>query len=179
MKKRLLVPFLVAGMMVASVAMLDSCKKNQGSSVDPIFTSGEAPMTDIVYYGDRAGTTCPYCGGHVGPGVSDHWHAFGTPPADKIYTGPTPYDVDYCCMAANSLLDSITCPYSGLAHDDEELITYYMNYFHIDREAAQERLLPRFHAHRIEVQYIGGSGGAANHWHVGGEVPWWPIIPQP
>lgn len=176
MKKRLLMPFLVAGLMVASVAALDSCDKKQEAAIDPIFTSGEAPLVDIVYSGDRAGVTCPYCGGHVGPGVSDHWHAFGTPPEGSIYTGPTPWPVDWCSQAG-ALVDEFTCPYSGNLHDDEDMIAYFMSHFGIDREAAQERLLPRFHAHRIQVEYDGGNGGSANHWHVGGDVPFWPILP--
>lgn len=176
MKKRLLMPFLVAGMIVVSALSLDSCKKNQDSGKE-VFDSGEAPMVEAVVYGDRdLEYICPYCGESIAPNTTDHWHAFGTPRPDCSYSGPTPYDVDYCTID----LSHGACPYSGKYQHDENAIAWMMSEYSVDRETAIEMLKPRFHGHNLTYVLFGPDGGQLNSWHVGGGVPFWPCPnPQP
>ena len=171
MKKRVLMPLMVASMMVASLVALDSCKKSEPQqSLPSIFETGEAPMVDTVIYGNRdLEYICPYCNASIPPNTTEHWHAFGTPCSG--YSGPTPYAVDYCTSA----LSGSACPYSGIYEHDENAIAFMMSTFHIDREAAIARLKPRFHGHNLSyILSSGPNGGQHNAWHVGGGVPFWP-----
>lgn len=176
-------PLFVAGVMVASVLSLGSCKKNQQQTAESVCNSMDAPIDEVYVEGERDGSyDCPYCGMHCPPGTEDHWHAFGVdllPPG--VYTGPTPtYPVWYCCEEG---LSEYTCPYSGKLYDDPEMIQYIIDYYAepehggltLTWEEAKDRLRPRFHAHKIKYVLFGENGGQANSWHVGGGVPFWPF----
>lgn len=170
MKKRVLMPLMMAGMMVASLVALDSCKKTEPQQALPsVFENGEAPMVEIVVPGDRdMEYICPYCNASLPPNTTDHWHAFGTP--GPGYSGPTPYAVDYCTSA----LSGSACYYSGIYEHDENAIAIMMTTYHIDREAAIARLKPRFHGHNLSYLITPPNPGQHNTWHVGGGVPFWP-----
>ena len=194
MKKRVLMPLLVASMMVASVVSLNSCKKDQEQqekasleNVRTSFNDVNAPFVETVYRTDKEGTykVCPYCGDTLRPNVYQHWHAFGTPPADfdySLFYGPNvphpelePFGVADCL---NGLDDA--CPYSGIAAHDPWMIQFYMEHFGVDSLVADAMTLDRFHGHNIS--YVIGSnpeqGGSGYHndWHVGGGVPFWPVF---
>lgn len=164
---------MLAGMMLASVLVLDSCKKTQSQqSLPSIFENGEAPVVDTIIYGDRdTDYTCPYCGENIPVGTLNHWHAFGEAP--ETYTGPAPVGTYDDCMVAYAGSNKV-CPYSGRLYNDESMIAYIMEFYGIDHDAAQDRLRPRFHAHNLTYILFGEDGGTNNHWHVGGGVPGWP-----
>ena len=153
MKKRVLMPLLVAGMMVASVVSLDSCKKQDQAS-KAVFTDTETPVTENEIFGERTTNECPYCHVELHHG-DEHWHYFGTPMEG--------FDI-------NAMMESDrpggVPHFWGVAYQIEFGIT-------LSYDEANELLAPRFHAHRIYYRAI-ISGGAANAWHVGGGVPGWP-----
>ena len=166
MKKRLLMPLIVAGMMVASVVMLDACKKSDDANkIDmETITMVETP----VYRAESdPGIRCPYCHVYVLENDTTHWHTFGTRP-DAIGQFP----VDYCNTAYN-LDNEAACKYSG----------YYYNiptssHYHDDAWA------PRYHAHRVCCTndlpgHWEGHNGQHNEWHVGGGTSWPDPAPVP
>ena len=184
MKKKVLMPLLMAGMMVASVMSLDSCnKKEEEPTVKNYFESGEGFFVDEVVRGDRDFfADCPYCEVDLAPG-DVHWHAFGEAPAGTTdwYTflpgDPQPV---YACsgnMGANA------CPYSGLLEGDAGAIQYYLDLGYSYFQACA-KLEPRFHGHRVRYALeSGGNDGGSNVFHVGGGVPFWhtnaPVDPLP
>lgn len=198
MKKRVLMPLLVAGLMVASVMCLDSCKKNQGQQEESSKTNYEAvkagfervgaPMVDLVIEAEKVGAyaICPYCLDTLRPNTYQHWHAFGTPPDDYDWSllDATPHPEDeprgvLDCLAEQSYF----CPYSGIAEGDSALMQFYMDTLHVTQEQAYYMTLPRFHGHNISYVLGSNSGngvnGYHNDFHVGGGVPFWPHFGDP
>lgn len=187
MKKKVLMPLLMAGMMVVSAMSLNSCKKNQeqqSQSLDDVYYGMNIPVVE-ENIGDRDDPNqfeyqCPYCPIILHPG-DVHWHAFGAgyEPDYITYEFPAgePFDVDACLAG----LSDRACPYSGCLEGNETAIQYLMNRYHVSRQTAIYMLLPRFHAHRIAYDLFGNDGGQINQWHVGGGTPYWPtpIIPIP
>lgn len=202
MKKRVLMPLLVAGMMVASVMGLDSCKKEQQETSKAVFTDTETPVIEheIIVEREGAAYQCPYCGVELTHGV-EHWHYFGTPSSMRPPYGDDPEGFNVGAMMADDqpghepnywpsphfwgiaeCLDGLSdraCPYSGVLHDDSASIQQVQDaYLHefdtvISWDAANALLEERFHAHHIVYRVI-VNGGMANTWHVGGGVPGWP-----
>lgn len=190
MKKKVLMPLLVASMMVASVVSLDSCKKEK-EEVQPeqtpkeYFESIGAPFVEEVMYRDNEYElykVCPYCHDTLFPDVLQHWHAFGTPPEgydwSLLNTSPHPEDeprgVADCLEGAENF-----CHYSGVAVHNEQLIQFFMNKYGISHQMADWMTLPRFHGHNIS--YVigsteGNASGYHNDMHVGGGVPFWPVF---
>lgn len=197
MKKRILMPLLVAGMMVASVVSLDSCKKEQQTSKE-VFTDTETPVT-VDEIRDGANYECPYCGGALTHGV-EHWHYFGEPASMKPPYGTDENGFDVSAMmevdrpggvphfwGVAECLDGLSddaCAYSGVLHDNANAIQQVQEAYQIEfgitlsYDEANALLVPRFHAHRIYYRAI-INGGMANAWHVGGGVPGWPPKPHP
>ena len=183
MKKRVLLPLLVAGMMVASVVSLDSCKKQDQTS-KAVFTDTETPVIDNEISSERINYECPYCHEQLHHG-DEHWHYFGTPmegfDTDAMMESDRPGGVPHFWGVAECIdgLSSQACPYSGTSHnvpeDIQEMIDAYLAEFGITLtyDEANALLEPRFHAHRIYYRAI-VSGAEANAWHVGGGVPGWP-----
>ena len=192
MKKRVLMPLLVAGMVMAFVVSLDSCKKNQTSKA--VFTDTETPVIEEEISSERANYVCPYCGVQLHHG-DEHWHYFGTPGSMK-----PPYGTDENGFDVNAMmpedrpggvphfwgvadcLDGLSahaCRYSGVLHDIpeeiQEMQDAYLSEFGIvlSYDEANALLEERFHAHHIYYRAI-SNGAEANSWHVGGGVPGWP-----
>ena len=188
MKKRVLMPLLVAGMMMAFVVSLDSCKKNQTSKA--VFTDTETPVLEEEIR-DGAGYVCPYCG-EILHYAEEHWHYFGTPKEgfdiNEMMEIDRPGGVPHFWGVADCLdgLSQGACPYSGALHNDPVAIQQVMDAYLIELgitltpEEANERLEKRFHAHRVYYKAV-INGKMENQWHVGGGVPGWPVpdIPQP
>ncbi len=194
MKKKVLMPLIVAGMMVASVVSLDSCKKEQNQTPKAVFTDTESPVIENEISGERATYECPYCGVELTHG-QEHWHYFGTPSSMKPPYGDDEHGFDVEEMMTEDRpggyphfwgvtdcvngLSAETCPYSGVLYNDpasiQEVIDAYSHEFGItlSYDEANELLAPRFHAHHIVYRVI-INGGMANTWHVGGGVPGWP-----
>ena len=164
MKKRFLLPLIVAGVMVASVFCLDSCKKSENADVKTTYRyidGGETPMVEECNYLDRVVDynhfmTCPYCGATLYANDTTPWHehTFGV---DK-YGNPGEFPVDGCLEAYAP--GDMPCPYSGVAY----------------ASTGDPGDKPRFHRHRVFLmrQMPGWDGGSYNSWHVGGGVPNWP-----
>lgn len=195
-KKRVLMPLIVAGMMVASVVSLDSCKKEEGQTSKAVFTDTETPVIEHEITDEREGATyeCPYCGVSLTHG-NEHWHYFGTPSSMKPPYGDDPQGFDVGEMMEEDrpggiphfwgytdCLDGLsaeTCPYSGVLYDNEDAIQQVMDAYlseygiTLSHDEANDLLAPRFHAHHIVYRVI-INGGMANTWHVGGGVPGWP-----
>ena len=175
MKKRLLMPLLVAGLMLASVVCLDSCKKNNEvpkQNWKAVLENAENdPLIDEEVSGKNAEYVCPYC--HVELHHGDvHYHYFGEVPEgfDVSYLpAGEPFGVNECIygLSANS------CPYSGALEGDEGTIQAIMAELGVSHQVAEWMLLPRFHAHRVTYRVV-VDGGMTNKWHVGGGVPGWP-----
>ncbi len=196
MKKRVLMPLIVAGMMVASVVSLDSCKKEQDQTPKAVFTDTETPVIEHEITVEREGATyeCPYCGVSLTHG-NEHWHYFGTPTSMKPPYGDDPNGFDVGEMMDDDKpggvphfwgytdclggLSAETCPYSGVLYDNENAIQQVMDAYltefgiTLSHDEAKELLAPRFHAHHIVYRVI-INGAMANSWHVGGGVPGWP-----
>ena len=170
MKKRVLMPLLVAGVMMASVVSLNSCQKEQKQSIKTYFENEEAPVVETVIRDDRAQANCPYCTVPLHPG-DVHWHAFGEPPADCTYEflPGDPQGVSAC----SEVIGTEACPYSGLLEGDTETIEYLMAHGYTYYQACA-KLEPRFHGHMIVYDVL-VNGGHLNTWHVGGGVPFWNI----
>ena len=168
MKRRLLMAFVAAGLMISMALNFSSCKKTEDNA-----NLGSIPTVDTPMYGDRdAYLVCPYCGVHVGPGVLDHIHYFG--PGGTVPVGTVPqdhlYPVDYCNTAfePDDEGNIQVCPYSGDLEGDPDMIAYLMVRYGYTEAQAATMLLPRFHRHRILYDLFGADGGTGNHWHVGG-----------
>ena len=196
MKKRVLMPLIVAGMMVASVVSLDSCKKEQDQTPKAVFTDTETPVIEHEITVEREGATyeCPYCGVSLTHG-NEHWHYFGMPSSMKPPYGDDENGFDVGEMMAEDRiggfphfwgtsdcldgLSDLTCPYSGVLYTNEDAIQQVMDAYltefgiTLSHDEAKELLAPRFHAHHIVYRVI-INGGMANSWHVGGGVPGWP-----
>ena len=193
MKKKVLIPLLVAGMMVASVVALDSCKKSQDQqdqaekaryeAVKAGFDRAGAPMVESVYETGKYELykICPYCHDTLRPNVYFHWHAFGTPPDDYDWSllNETPHPE----MEPMGQMDCLTngenfCPYSGVAAHDPDLIQFYMDSLGVSETVADWMTLARFHGHNISYVIgstnVNGASGYHNDFHVGGGVPFWP-----
>lgn len=183
MKKRVLLPLLVAGMMVASVVSLDSCKKQDQAS-KAVFTDTETPVIDNLIREDSIGGNyeCPYCHQLLFHG-DEHWHYFGTPPAGFNTSAMMESDFDEYgephFWGVSDCVDGLSaqaCPYTGFLQGNQAMINAILadTALHItDTAVAEAMLLPRFHAHRIYYRVF-LNGGQANAWHVGGGVPGWP-----
>ena len=180
MKKRVLMPLMVAGMMVASLVALNSCKKTEPQQATISVQEGDA-----IIISDRAGEyVCPYCHSALSHN-EEHWHYFGTPKPDfdinEMMVGDCPGGIPHFCDVDDCLagLSQNACVYSGTLHNDpsaiQEVINAYQSEFGItlNEEEANDLLAPRFHAHRIIYRAI-INGGMSNTWHVGGGVPGWP-----
>ena len=181
MKKRVLMPLMMAGMMLASLVALDSCKKSEPQQQAKI----SVEEGDAIIVRDREGElVCPYCNDVISHNEV-HWHYFGTPKpgfdinemmeGDRPGGNPHFWEVDDCL---DGLSDG-ACLYSGVFHDDptaiQQVIDIYQDEYSqvLTPEEANTLLLPRFHAHRITYRaFIGGS--TTHSWHVGGGVPGWP-----
>lgn len=182
MKKRVLMPLMMAGMMLASLVAFDSCKKSEPQQQAKI----SVEEGDAIIVSDRevGSYECPYCHELIyNNGV--HWHYFGTPKEgfdinemmeeDRPGGIPHFWAVDDCLSG----LSAAACRYSGVLHDEPQaiqlVIDHYQNEYGIvlTPEEANSLLLPRFHAHRITYSFI-HDGGMVNKWHVGGGVPGWP-----
>ena len=196
MKKRVLMPLLVAGMMVASVVSLDSCKKEQQQTSNAVFTDTKTPVivNEIRDTDPGASYICPYCDSVLTHG-REHWHYFGTPSSFKPPYGDDPEGFDVSEMMAQDrpggvphfwgvaeCLDGLSdraCPYSGVLDSIpaavQQVQDAYLQEFGIvlSWDSANALLQPRFHAHRVYYRVI-INGGQANTWHVGGGVPGWP-----
>ncbi len=178
MKKKVLIPLLVAGMMVASVMSLDSCKKNQEQqkSLQVYFEDGDAPCVEEVFTrDDGAELICPYCDVPLLPG-DIHWHAFGPKPDNipaSAFDEGEPFGVADC----SNTIGMRACLYSGLLEGNEAVIRYLMDTLHVTHDVGYAMTKPRFHGHLIRYNLFGPDGGMDNHWHVGGGLPWWPIPP--
>lgn len=177
MKKRVLMPLIVAGMMVASVVSLDSCTKKEEQPTKDFFEKLDVPYLteEAVYREDGAVLDCPYCDVDILPG-GFHWHAFGDAPEGfntHYFLPGDPQGVGDCA----STIGSNACPYSGRLEGNAIAIQYYIDHG-VPAELAPYCVLPRFHAHLVtyELMYdpATGDGGEENHWHVGGGVPFWP-----
>lgn len=161
MKKRLLMPLLVVGLMVASVAMLDSCKKNEKAEIQTTYRyirDGEIPVVEeIINVKDGGlGFPCPYCGEMVYQNDTSHWHTFGE---KLLNTGETivgEYPVNWC---SHGYLGGMGCEYSG------DWLAMY---------PGVDSLQPRYHGHLIYYHSGDGINTWVNAWHVGGGVPGWP-----
>ena len=191
MKKKVLMPLLVAGMMVASVVSLDSCKKEK-EEVKPeetpqaYFESIGAPFVETVYRAEgekyELYKVCPYYGDTLLPDVLQHWHAFGTPPDDYDWSllQQTPHPEDEPRGVADCLEGAEQfCHYSGVAIHDPDLIQFFMNKYGVSETVADWMTWPRFHGHNIS--YVigsteGNASGYHNDMHVGGGVPFWPVF---
>ena len=184
MKKRVLMPLLVAGMMVASVVSLDSCKKQDSASKE-VFTDTETPVTENEIFGERTANECPYCHVELHHG-DEHWHYFGTPmegfDTSQMMEIDHLEDGSYRFWGVAECMDGLSdqaCAYSGTSHNDPAAIAEVINAYQIEfgitlsYDEANALLEPRFHAHRIYYRAI-IQGGMANAWHVGGGVPGWP-----
>jgi hypothetical protein len=166
MKKRLLMPLLVAGMMVASVVSLDSCKKNDKAEIKTsyrIIEDEEMPVVEECNYFDRVidynhWMTCPYCEATLYANDTTHWHTFGV----NKYGVPGEFPVDGCLSAYDE--GDTPCPYSGSAY----------------AATGDPGDMARYHAHRIYLirNMPGWDGGSHNVWHVGGGIPGW-TTPNP
>ena len=176
MKKKVLIPLLVAGMMVASVVSLDSCKKNQEPSAKAYFENGDAPFVEeVISRDDGAELDCPYCSVPLLPG-DVHWHAFGDPlPGMTGFNEGEPFGVADC----SNTIGMRACLYSGLLEGNQAVIDYLMDELGVTYNVAYAMTLPRFHGHLIRYNLFGPDGGADNHWHVGGALPWWPLPLEP
>ena len=178
MKKKVLIPLLVAGMMVASVVSLDSCKKEQEQqkNLQTYFENGDAPCVEQVFTrDDGAELVCPYCDIPLLPG-DIHWHAFGPKPdiiPDSVFRPGEPLGVTDC----SNTIGMRACLYSGLLIHNQAVIDYLVDTLHVTPEIADIMTWPRFHGHLIRYNLFGPDGGMDNHWHVGGGLPWWPISP--
>lgn len=183
MKKKVLLPLLVAGMMVASVVSLDSCKKQDQAS-KAVFTDTETPVTENVISSERSNYECPYCHVELHHG-DEHWHYFGTPmegfDINAMMESDRPDGIPHFWGVAECIdgLSDEACAYSGVSHNNPEAIAEVINAYQIEfgitlsYDEANALLEPRFHAHRIYYRAI-INGGMANAWHVGGGVPGWP-----
>ena len=200
MKKRVLMPLLVASMLMG-FAVIHSCTKNQDKDLKTIsykafFESmdDDCPLMSDEISGDRTIYQCPYCSVQLHHNDT-HWHYFGMPSSMKPPYGDDPngFDVNemmeidrpggvprfWLVDACEDGLSQGSCPYSGVSYDDpaaiQEMIDAYLDEFGmvISWEYAKELLAPRFHAHRVTYHAI-VNGGMDNHFHVGGGVPGWP-----
>ena len=185
MKKRVLMPLLVAGMMVASVVSLDSCKK-EDQTTKAVFRDTETPVTqNLVREEGGANYECPYCGAELHH-ADEHWHYFGTPVPgfDQTQMMESDFDVNGVphFWGVDECIDGLSdeaCAYSGRLYDNEaaiqQVISAYQTEFGLTltHDQAKELLAPRFHAHHIVYRAI-INGGMAHTWHVGGGVPGWP-----
>ena len=199
MKKRVLMPLLVASMLMG-FAVIHSCTKNQDKNLKNISFKAlyESLDEDCPYMrnemnGDRDATIpCPYCHVLVHSGDS-HWHYFGEPLSMKPPYGDDPegfdpsemmdidlpgghphfYAVDACI---DGLFNGSACPYSGVLMGDQDMIQAIIDDPEIpinDSLRASWMLLPRFHAHKLKYKAV-VNGGMNNTWHTGGGVPGWP-----
>ena len=206
MKKRVLMPLLVAGVMMG-IVVIHSCTKVQDQSLKTISFKAlyesldeDCPYIRSELNGDRDATVpCPYCSVLIHSGDS-HWHYFGQPASMKPPYGDDPegfnpaemmemdrpdghlhfYAVDACLQG---LFNGSSCPYSGVLEGDQEMIQAIINDTTIpinDSLKASWMLLPRFHAHKVKYRAV-VNGGMNNTWHTGGGVPGWPApeIEQP
>lgn len=174
MKKKVLMPLFVAGLMMASVVMLDACKKNDGSKVeikpvenDIVLTvpAGRDGETELEY------TFCPYCYDTVWANVLDHWHTFGIK-GDTIGEYPS---FNACAVGIGTYNPNtgqyMGCKYSG-------------DWYNMGPQYHNDKYVARYHGHRIilitDEEATGEDEGYANAWHVGGGVPgWWPVPDAP
>lgn len=169
MKKSVLMPLVVAGLMVTMALSLNSCKKDK-AELDSL------PTVETPAYSepDRAAMICPYCEAQLPAGTVDHTHLFG--PDGTIPVGPVGpnwlYPVNYCNIAYEpDAYGFITvCQYSGELYNDEPTIQYMMTQYGYTHDEANTLLLPRLHRHVLGYQIVapGTGGGTFNHWHVGG-----------
>jgi hypothetical protein len=172
MKRRLLMPLIVAGMMVASVVMLEACKKDEVSKVEiKPQTQETIVLTEPVGRADaRQFTFCPYCFDTVWENVLTHWHTFGVK-GDTIGDYPA---FNACAPGIGTYNPNtgqyIGCKYSG-------------DWYNMGPQYHNDTFVARYHGHRIvlitDTEGTGEDEGYANSWHVGGGVPgWWPL-PNP
>ena len=171
MKRRLLMPLLIAGLMITTALCVSSCNKAENNA--DLNVSVPMVETPIFNEGDEgAFMVCPYCEAHLPPGTTNHIHLFG--PGGTMPVGPAPqdhlYPVDWCNSGyqPDEHGNVQVCPYSGELQGNETMITYLMNRYGYTREQAIIMLLPRFHRHRLVYDLYGADGGTANKWHVGG-----------
>ena len=151
MKKRVLMPLLVASMLMG-FAVIHSCTKNQDKNLKNISFKAlyESLDEDCPYMrnemsGDRdASIPCPYCSVLIHSGDS-HWHYFGEPASMKPPYGDDeekgfdpsemmpvdlpigedgqPHPHFYAVDAClDGLFNGSACPYSGVLKDDPETI---------------------------------------------------------
>ena len=157
MKRRLLMPLIVAGLMITMALSFSSCKKTENKTdIDSI------PTVETPIYGDRVDPvpymTCPYCNRHIPAGTYEHIHYFA--PEGTIPSSPEPpmnwiYPVNHCNegFTPDASGNIQVCPYSGELQD---------------MFPGNPMFLPRFHRHNLVYILFGPDGGQANHWHVGG-----------
>ena len=182
MKKRLLMPLLVAGVMVASVAILDSCKKtnsDSGSFTTVIRDKDGSPLIDMVYNTPIQFIICPYCKNNptlsalyahhdtVYTNDTMHFHTFGS----KIIYTETGIDTIYGQFPVDHCL---------IAYDNDEVCDYSGHYY---AETGYDwHFAPRYHAHRVcrTSNLPPWHNGTHNEWHVGGGVEdGWPAPYNP
>lgn len=164
MKKRLLMPILMASVMMASVFCLESCNKKSENTEPKTFyryiEDEEMPIVEEYQIGREIDythwRTCPYCSTPENPVLiyandTTHWHTFGY---DYKHNVAGQFEVDECMLAYGP--DDMACPYSGVAYD--------LTHDEGDR--------PRFHGHRVFCirNMPGYDGGMYNKWHVGGGI---------
>ncbi len=182
MKKRVLMPLLVASMLMG-FAVIHSCTKNQDKNLKNISFKAlyESLDEDCPYMrnemnGDRdASIPCPYCSVLIHSGDS-HWHYFGEPASMK-----PPYGDDEEKGFDPSEMMPVDLPIGedGQPHPhfyavDACLDGLFNGSIPInDPLKASWMLLPRFHAHKIKYRAV-VNGGMNNTWHTGGGVPGWP-----
>ena len=188
MKKRVLMPLLVAGLLMG-FAVIHSCTKNQDKKLKAISYRAlyesldeDCPQMSNEINNERGTYVCPYCSVLLHSGDS-HWHYFGDPIPkfnfDEMMDIDHLEDGSYRFWAVDACLDGLsdaTCPYSGVLYDDPETINDILNDPDLDitdPDTANMMLLPRFHAHKIKYRAV-VNGGVNNTWHTGGGVPGWP-----
>ena len=190
MKKRVLMPLLVASVLMG-IVVIHSCTKNQDKNLKNISYKAlyesmdeDCPQMRSEVADDRGTFECPYCHVLLHSGDS-HWHYFGDPIPDfdvnEMMEMDRPGGVPHF-WAVDACLDGLsygTCYYSGVLHDDPAEIQDILDDPELnitDPVVANWLLLPRFHAHKIK--YRGHvDAGVNNTWHTGGGVPGWPTPP--
>ena len=177
MKKKVLMPLLVASMMVASAVMLDACKKSDETKLEikPL-TKADITLTkpagSVVRENDTLEYTfCPYCFDTVWANVLTHWHTFGVK-GDTIGD----YPAFNACASGIGTYNPNTGQYMGCKYSGD--------WYNMGPQFHNDKYVARYHGHRIllitDPDATGEEEGYANAWHVGGGVPgWWPVPDAP